>query len=42
MKKINEEWLDDHIIELKNIYEVLREDLLNFLSRKRYGEQNEN
>lgn len=34
MKKINEEWLDDHIIELKNIYEVLREDSIEYLKQE--------
>lgn len=35
MKKINEEWLNDYIIELKNIYEILREDSIEYLTGKR-------
>jgi len=35
MKKINEEWLDDHIIELKNIYEVLMKDSTEFLKQEK-------
>lgn len=34
MKKINEEWLDDHIIELKNIYEVLNKDSIEYLKQE--------
>lgn len=30
MKKINEEWLDSHIIELKNIYEILKSDSIEY------------
>lgn len=30
MKKINEEWLDNHIIELKNIYEILKSDSIEY------------
>lgn len=35
MKKINEEWLGDHIIELKNIYEVLNNDSIEFLRQEK-------
>lgn len=34
MKKVNEEWLDNHIIELKNIYEILREDSIEYLKQE--------
>lgn len=30
MKKINEEWLDSHIIELKNIYEILKSNSIEY------------
>lgn len=33
MKKINEEWLDNHISELKTIYKVLREDSIEYLKQ---------
>lgn len=33
MKKINEEWLNNHIIELKNIYEVLKDDSIEFIKQ---------
>lgn len=33
MKKINEEWLDNHISELKTIYKVLRDDSIEYLKQ---------
>ncbi len=33
MKKINDEWLDNHIIELKNIYEILKDDSIEFIKQ---------